>query len=75
MHDAKVEVYIPLSTPCSPDGIEFTGDVKGVEMSVMIEGGCAFRISINESLELKVVRHSNGNELFAVDLEKLYDEE
>lgn len=72
MHEAKFEAFIPLSTACGPDSIEINADSKGIQLNIQVDGMCAFRLNINEFLELKLVEHSDNNVLYQTNLERIY---
>jgi hypothetical protein len=75
MHEAKIEAYIPIAVAEGGDGVEINADRTGCQLNIMIDGVCAYRLNINENLEMDMVEHGTEKEIFKYDLLKIYDED
>ena len=51
---------------------EIIADVEGCQLNVIIDGSCAFRLKLNQFLEVELVNHSTGEKIYDVNLEKIY---
>ena len=66
----KVEAFVPLGNPEGPDAIEIMGDEDGVQLNILVDGQCAYRLNIDAFLDLKLVNHSDESVLFETSLEE-----